>query len=187
MQNSVKNVIVSDAIDELMDDILCELREKKVHVSDRKYFGYQPLVRASAFLHGGDTVEASDMLILRHYLWTELSDREIVREVLERRCINPLKEKLDDIYRMAAECFSDFEDSANAGADIDRCAGKLRGEFLGLYERITQLEVTVQSDSERIQIADTLSLLEDFSRRAHAASSFTYLTLEELRRIRQTT
>jgi MoxR-like ATPase len=184
MQDGVNRVLVSDAMDELMDDILCELREKKIHVSDRKYFGYQPLVRAAAWLHGRDTVEASDMLILRHYLWTEPAERETIRQVLERRCVNPLKEKLDDIYRMGAESFADFESSADAS--LDKRIGKLRNEFLGLYASITALEANAQDDSERNLLAGTLSKLEDLSRRAHAATAFTYVTLEELHRLRRT-
>jgi MoxR-like ATPase len=184
MQSSVNNISVPDTVDELMDDILCELREKKIHVSDRKYFGYQPLVRAAAWLRGSNTAEAADMLILRHYLWTEPTEREVVRQVLERRCVNPLKEKLDDIYRLSSESFADFESST--AATLDKRIGKLRNEFLDLYEMITTLTAVAQDDSERSRIADTLSKIEDQSKRAHNATSFTYVTLEELDRLKKT-
>lgn len=57
MQAEVASVAVPDAINELMDDVLCELREKGIHISDRKYFSYYPLAQARAWLESRDTVE----------------------------------------------------------------------------------------------------------------------------------
>lgn len=37
MQNEVKLVKVSNSINEIMDDILCALRRKDIHISDRKF------------------------------------------------------------------------------------------------------------------------------------------------------
>lgn len=42
MQDEVLQVRVPDQVNELMDDVLCELRGKGIHISDRKYFNYAP-------------------------------------------------------------------------------------------------------------------------------------------------
>lgn len=67
MQQEVASIPVPDAINELADDILCELR-KQVPVSDRKYLGYYPIAQAKAWLEGHAQVEPADLLALRNYL-----------------------------------------------------------------------------------------------------------------------
>ena len=42
MQDDVRQVHIPDSVNELMDDVLCALREKGIHISDRKYFNYSP-------------------------------------------------------------------------------------------------------------------------------------------------
>ena len=181
MQAEVEAVSVSDAINELMDDILCELREKGIHISDRKYFGYYPLAQAYAWLNGKSEVTPQDLLILRHYLWTSPGERTTIKEVLERKCVNPLKDVLDGIRAMALESLKDFEDSA--GEDVRRI-GKLREEYLTLFQSLSGLRSAAES-TEIQQISDTLSELEELSARAHAATTYTYVPLEELLAMRQ--
>jgi len=185
MQGEVSAVVVPDSINELMDDILCELREKGIHVSDRKYFGYYPLAQAMAWLKGRGTVEASDLLILRHYLWTSPDERTVINQLLERKCINPLKDALDELVKMAVESFSDFEDTS-AGVDTAKRIGKLRNEYITLFEVVTGLMANAQNDPERAQINSALSQLEDFSKRAHTAVKFSYAPLNELYELRKT-
>jgi MoxR-like ATPase len=184
MQEETARVTVPDRINELMDDILCELREKGLHISDRKYFGYYPIAQAFAWLCGKTTVEPADMVILRHYLWTEPGDREIIRHVLDRRCVNPLKDTLDDILRMAAEVYGDFESSA--GASVTARIGKLRNEFTKIYETLMKLDDGTKSEAEKGQISETLNKIEGYSEKAHVASSFTYAPLPELYELRKT-
>ena len=45
MQNEVKLVKVPNSINEIMDDILCALRRKDIHISDRKIFNIHLLFR----------------------------------------------------------------------------------------------------------------------------------------------
>ena len=77
MQQEVASIPVPDVINELADDILCELR-KDMAVSDRKYLGYYPIAQAKAWLSGHDKVESCDLLALKNYLWRLPSDREKV-------------------------------------------------------------------------------------------------------------
>ena len=64
MQDEVLQVRVPDQVNELMDDVLCGLRGKGIHISDRKYFNYAPIAQAKAWLSGRVTVEPADVTTL---------------------------------------------------------------------------------------------------------------------------
>jgi MoxR-like ATPase len=186
MQEEVSLVTVPEEINELMDDILCELRDSGLHVSDRKYFGYYPIAKAVAWLYGKSTAEPCDLMFLRHYLWTEPADRETVRSILERLCVNPLKEALANILRLAAESYGDFSAGAESGANATALIGKLRNEFTDIYESLLSLKSKAEKESEKEMIAETLGKIEEYSRKAHADSSFTYAPLSEIFELRKT-
>jgi hypothetical protein len=84
---------------------------------------------------------------------------------------------------MAREAYADFEQ--NAGADATRRIGKLRGEFIDLYETLTNLWANTQDESDMRQIGDAETQLEQYSQKAHAATSFTYAPLGELLALRR--
>ena len=115
MQREVAAIPVPDSANELADDILCELR-KSMAVSDRKYLGYYPIAQAKAWLSGHDKVEASDLLALKNYLWRLPADREKVENVLNRLCINPMQEKVNDLREMALESQADLKEACGDGA-----------------------------------------------------------------------
>jgi MoxR-like ATPase len=184
MQEEVRNTEVPEEINVLTDDILCELRETGIHVSDRKYFGCYPLTQAYAWLYGKTRVEPQDLIILKHCLWNEPGEREKVRQILERLCVNPLKSALADILKMAAESYGDFETSAEANTTAR--IGKLRNELTEIYGAILRLTDDAKAEAERRQITETLEKIEEYSRKAHAASSFTYAPLPELYELRKT-
>ena len=185
MQKEVAAVTVPEAMNELMDDVACELRAKGIHISDRKLFGYYPIAQAKAWLSGRDTVEPNDLLILRLYLWTRPEDLAVIDPVLTRLCSDPLKSKLDDLLNMAAESYADFD--AAQDKDGGRRIGKLRNEFVGLYERLLDLFNKTQTDSERKQIAATIDQMEAYSKKAHSAVGFSYAPLPELYQIKLAT
>lgn len=178
MQKEVSRVAVPDRVNELMDDVLCELRSKGVHVSDRKYFGYSPIAQARAWLEGRDTVEPVDLVILRHYLWTTPEERTVVRDTLERMCSDPLQDRLDNILATARESCQEFRDSS--GAAPARRIGKLRDEFLVLYAELERLTADASGDTEREKIEACLTELESYSQQAHAEIGFAYAPLSEL-------
>lgn len=111
MQDEVLQVRVPDQVNELMDDVLCELRGKGIHISDRKYFNYAPIAQAKAWLSGRDTVEPSDLTTLCAYLWTAPEERTIIQSTLERMCNDPLKDRLDTILAEAVEGYQEFTDT----------------------------------------------------------------------------
>jgi len=182
MQQEVASILVPDTINELADDILCELR-KDMAVSDRKYLGYYPIAQAKAWLSGHDKVESCDLLALKNYLWRLPSDREKVEAVLTRLCVNPMQDKVNNIRGMALESQEEFDAALGDGSKADtvrKAFIKLRGELTHLYQMQCSLRTAAQSDSETALVDDLLADLEKISRKAHEQTHFTYTTLEEI-------
>lgn len=183
MQFDVATIPVPDAANELADDILCELRKAGVPVSDRKYLSYYPIAQAKAWLSGHSKVESSDLLALKNYLWRLPADREKVENVLNRLCVNPMLDKVNNIRDMALESQEVFDASRGDGskADVSRKALiKLRSELTRLYQMQCELRAAVQSDSETAMVDALLEDLEKISRHAHEQTGFTYTSLEEI-------
>ncbi len=183
MQKEVAAIPVPDAINELADDILCELRRNSLPVSDRKYLGYYPLAQAKAWLSGHSSVTPTDLLVLKCYLWQKPGDRAIVESVLNRLCINPLQDRANSIRAMAAEAQTDFNaasaDSSKARAG-SKALVKLRGELVRLYQMQQELATAAQSDNEKALTGDLLGDLEKINRQTHEAVGFTFTPLEQL-------
>ena len=183
MQREVSAIPVPDAINELADDILCELRKNGMTVSDRKYLGYYPVAQAKAWLSGHAQVESTDLLALKHYLWHLPADRTTVESTLQRMCVNPMLDKVNDVRSMAVEAKDEYEaarsDESRPGA-ANRALVKLRGELLRLFEMQKKLESEAQTDNERALTAELLQDMEQISRQAHEAVGFTYIPLEQL-------
>lgn len=182
MQDDVRRVLVPDSVNELMDDVLCELRGKGIHISDRKYFNYAPIAQAKAWLSGRDSVESSDLTVLCSYLWTAPEERTVIRSTLERMCNDPLKDRLDGILTAAMEGYQEFADAPDAPAG--RRIGKLRDEYLRLYETLEQMRSDAQNDSERDKVNACLDELEQYSKKAHEEIQFSYAPLRELYALR---
>ena len=183
MQFDVANLPVPDAINELADDILCALRDANIPVSDRKYLGYYPIAQAKAWLSGHSKVEASDLLVLKHYLWKLPAEREKVETILNRLCINPMQDKVNNVRSMALESeetfYASFGDDSTA--DLSRKALiKLRGELTRLYQMQEDLRNGAQSLNETTMVDALLQELEKISRCAHEKVGFTYMPLEQM-------
>lgn len=183
MQEEVADVPVPDAINELADDILCQLRRNEITVSDRKYLNYYPIAQARAWLSGHTQVEPQDLLALKNYLWQKPGERAMVESELNRMCINPMQDKVNNIRGMAVEAKEEFDaaradqSKSNAGS---RALIKLRGELVRLYGDQQKLAGEAQSDSERQMTNGLLTDLESISRQAHEAVNFTYTPLDQL-------
>ncbi len=183
MQREVKAVEVPESINELADDILCELRRGGITVSDRKYLNYAPLAQAKAWLEGHGKVQAQDMLVLRNYLWQKPGDRTAVDAVLNRLCVNPMQAKAEELAKMALDAEKDFDDaraSAGTPGTTNKALIKLRAELIRLYRAQQELAAGAQSDSETAITASLLDGLEQISRKAHEAAGFTYAPLAQL-------
>lgn len=183
MQQEVATVSIPDSINDLADDILCQLRKDGIRVSDRKYLNYYPIAQAKAWMSGHTTVEPQDLLMLKHYLWDKPADRISVAAALERMCINPMQDKVDSIRGMALEVQTEFTEALNAAEQSgakSKALIKLRGELLRLYTMQQELAAAAQSDAESQLTADLLADLEDINKKAHQATNFTHMPLDQL-------
>ena len=182
MQQEVAAIQVPDSIHDLMDDVLCALRAQ-IPVSDRKFLSYFSIAQAKAWLEGHTEVTSTDLLVLRNYFWQQPNDREFVNTTLERLCVNPMQEKVNDLLAMAQDAKDGF-DSACGAAENERtkqaALRKFRGELVRLYQMQTEMAANAGSDSEKALTDGLLSELERISKAAHEAIGFTYTPLEQL-------
>ena len=183
MQREVQSVSIPDAVNELADDILCELRKIGVTVSDRKYLNYYHIAQAKAWLSGHTSVQAVDLLALKNYLWQKPEERAVVEAALTRMCVNPMQDKVNSIRGMAAEAYEDFESARNDASRSNAASKaliKLRGKLVRLFGMRQELVNSAQSDSEKALTDELLNDMEQISRKAHEAIGFTYTPLEQL-------
>ena len=181
MQNETSSVIIPSQINELMDDVLCELRRLGIHVSDRKYLNYYPIAQAKVWLGGRDIIKSADLMILKNYLWTTVEEISVIQQVLERMCENSLQEKLNGINALARDSYDEFID--NVVVSPTKSLIKLRGELLRLYEMIMQINTDISNFSDTAVINEAVNQLESYSKAAHEKVGFTYAPLHELERL----
>ena len=113
MQDEVRQVTISKSINELWDNILCELRKKEIHVSDRTYFNYSGLVKAEAWLQGRDQVLPEDMGVLVNYLWNRPEEIPVVGKVIQDVIEDPMGDQIRDIQGRAYGYFDEFSKDSN--------------------------------------------------------------------------
>lgn len=178
MQAEVKTVTIPDNINELADNILCELHRKDIPVTDRTYFNYGIVVQAEAWLNGRDTVQPKDMIALVNYLWDKPEQRETVEEVIIRLTENPLADKLEKLLAKAYQIQRDFE----SNADKNQALLSLRNDLLTVYDSTEALKAGLSdTDAALSSIEGMMATLESISRDAHSKTTFTYLPLAELK------
>jgi MoxR-like ATPase len=177
MQEEVRLVLVTDAINELMDDILCELRRAGIHVSDRKYFNFTPIAQAKAWLDGCAEISPLHLTALKNYLWTTPEEIPVIEQILTRMCQNPLQDKLNNLHSMAVVCLNQLD----SDRDNKKAMIKFRSEYIRLYDMAQDLLSKAESNSEVLQIHDFSGVLEKMSREAHDIMGFTYASLSELK------
>lgn len=178
MQKEVKKIKIPDSINELMDAVLLELRKKDISVSDRTFFGFGSIVQAEAFLKGRDEVIPEDMLVLKNYLWNKPEEISVVSDTLKRICENPLG---DRIKELTAKAYS-VRDVFNAAENKNRALMALKNELLKLYNEALDIKKDfTETDAAASSVDSFIGTLEDISRAAYAETSFTYVSLPELK------
>lgn len=177
MQEEVRRVDIPDAINQTVDILLCELREKGIPVSDRTFLNYGRIVQAEAWLHGRKAVESSDLYILSHYLWDKPEDRPVVADALRSMLQNPLGDKLDVLLADAYEARDIFA----ADGDHNRALLQLRDKLLEIYQSGMDL-IGCTPDSNAVQKCSQhfTAEMEQICRDAYAKTAFTYVSLAEL-------
>ena len=178
MQKEVKSIRISDSINELMDAALLELRKKGIEVSDRTFFGFGDIVRAEAFLGGRDEVIPKDLLVLKNYLWNKPEEISVVADILKRICENPIGDRINVLTAKAFE----IRESFNNASDKNRALMSVKTELLKLYNEALNIKKDFDETDAAVSGVDSfISTLEDISRAAYAETSFTYVSLPELK------
>lgn len=178
MQKAVSEVKVPDSINELADNILCELRRKDISVSDRTYFNFAPVVQANAYLCGRDTVKSEDMKALINYLWNKPHEYAVVEQTISRLTENPLGDKLDKLLAEAFEHKKNFD----AATDKLQALVTLRKNLVKVYIEAEKLKDGLTEGDAAISAVDgMISSLEALSKEAHDNTGYTYLPLSELK------
>lgn len=176
MQREVRAVTVPDSINELADNILCELRRKGIPVTDRIYFNFTPVVQAQAYLAGRDTVKPEDMFALVNYLWDKPEEYEVVKEVITRLTENPLGEEIDKILAAAYNLRAQFEKTADKVQGL----AVLREKLVDLYGEVIALRTDIdEDDAANTAIDGAIDTLNEISRAAHAQTNYTHVNLKE--------
>ena len=171
MQHEAEKVKVTDEINELMDNVLCELRRHNIHVSDRKYFGFTPIVRVKAYLNGNTEVKPKDLLVLKNYFWNEPSQIPIIEKILKDICENPIGAKAQKLVEMARESFSELNNFASSqdreNPDVEKQVLKLYmktcKELLRIYSDVVNLKEDDMSDADCKKVDEVAEEIENFS------------------------
>lgn len=178
MQREVKEIKIPDSINELMDAVLLELRKKGIEVSDRTFFGFGDIVRAEAFLNGRTEVIPKDLLALKNYLWNKPEEITAVAEALKRICENPLG---DRINKLTAAAFK-IRDGFTAADNKNKALMSVKTELLKLYNEALGIKKEFGDTDAAVSGVDSfIGTLEDISRGAYSETSFTYVSLPELK------
>jgi MoxR-like ATPase len=179
MQREVRLITVPANVNELMDDVLCELRRRGIHVSDRKYFNYTPIAQAAAYMRGAPAVECDDLLILKNYLWTKPEEFTLIGEIMENMCKNPVRSRAQTLRLEADECLADLKDNR----ENKRAFVKFRAELLRLYDELLAVVSGTVTNGDTDEIEKTQNYLEAISREGHDICGFTYAPLNELKEL----
>lgn len=183
MQGEVMQIKISEEINELMDTVLCELRRCGVHVSDRKYFGFAPIVRAKAFLEGRDEVGSKDLLVLKNYFWNTPEEIPTVGKILADICENPVGAAVEKYIDMATEIMGDMqtsllEDEANLKPYV-----KFSKELLKIYTELLELKKPDMNVNDLKEVEMGEKKLEELSKFADELAKTPHIELAEKKRL----
>lgn len=183
MQNEVSGIAIPDSINELMDSVLCELRKAGVHVSDRKFFGFSPIVRANAFLRGSKTVSPQDLIVLKNYFWNTPDEIHTIENILVSMCENPMRAKVEKLLEMAYEGQNQMLADMPEGSEDIRAYVKFIKELMKIYVKMTELKNPDISESDEEQINAGLTELEDICTVSDEYAKTPHVPLSERQRL----
>ena len=190
MQKQVEKVYVPDSINELMENVLCELRRNGVHVSDRKYFGFTPIIKAKAYLDGNSEVVPKDLMVLKNYFWENPNERETVEKILSDICENPIGTEVDKFLDMANESKSVMDETlalmekeGAQGNDKIKAYVVFSRELLKIYNNLNSLRESDLSDSDLETVINGENELEAMLSEAAKMMGMTYIPLAEQKKM----
>ena len=183
MQREVLLVKVPDKINELMDTVLCELRRNGIHVSDRKFFGFTPIVRAKAYLRGDTEVTPQDLLALKNYLWNTPDEIPTVGKTLADICENPVGAEVEKLLAMANEGLTEMESDMQADSENLKPYVKFSKELLKIYTELSNLRIPDMNAADVREIEKGEAELEKISVKADELAKTQHITMAERKRL----
>lgn len=183
MQREVQLIKVPDKINELMDTVLCELRRNGIHVSDRKFFGFTPIVRAKAYLRGDTEVVPQDLLALKNYLWNTPDEIPTVGKTLADICENPVGAEVEKLLAMALEGLTEMEADMQADSENLKPYVKFSKELLKIYTELSNLRLPDMNDADIREIEKGEAELEKISVKADELAKTQHITMAERKRL----
>lgn len=183
MQRAAAAIKVEDKINDLMDTVLCELRRSGIHVSDRRYFGFTPIVRAKAFLEGRDEVVSKDLLILKNYFWNHPEEIPLVEKILVDICANPVGAEVEKYIGMAEEIMGEMTEALAEDATNIKPYVKFSRELLRIYTDLVNLQKPDMSDGDKKEIEMGKAKLEESSKIVDDLAKTPHIPLAEKMRL----
>ena len=179
MQKEVENIKVPESINELMDNVLCALRQNGVHVSDRKFFGFTPIVRAKAYLNGNTEITSKDLLVLKNYFWNSPEEIQKVERILTDICENPIGAEVEKLLTMARECMAELDAVEKDSPDYMKLYVKCNAELFKIYTELEDLKTADLSDADNEVIRKAETEFELMNKEAAEKAAITHLPLED--------
>lgn len=159
-------------------DILDNLRNSDIKVSDRRSRQAMRVVRAEAWMAGRDTANASDLLPLQHMFWNQEQHLEKVYDEVATVAA-PLDRKTRDIHNEIAQMIHEFDRNAKDTTETTtlrrlgmECLEKLRES----QKEITQLGRAAKADGLPLE---AIYALRDFHKEKVAHVKSTGFNLDE--------
>ena len=129
-QAAVQNVVIPEAMIDLLIQLRNEIKGQGMIVSDRKWVQIREILKAQAHLNGRTEVQAADFEILENVLWREQSEIKKARQLVAKYS-NPLGQEILDITDGIRDVIASFNrkeiEDTEAHKKIKKGLERLRG------------------------------------------------------------
>lgn len=99
-------------------DILCELADNGILVSDRRSKSCIRLIKAAAWLNERDTMSTEDLECLWTALWSDEQQIPTVKKII-RKFVNPERQEIDEIFESSQILIQSWKTNPVANPDSD--------------------------------------------------------------------
>lgn len=135
-KDAIRKIIMPSNVRRLYANLREKLIRNRVKVSDRKINLALDIFKVSAYLNGRNEIDFSDFLILKHILWRDFNEKQIVEEVLhnilfgevdeiKKEILNIEKEldKINNLMKIEVGRFI-YKKEMNSGSDLEEYFNK---------------------------------------------------------------
>jgi MoxR-like ATPase len=127
---SVEAIPFGDSAKQKFDEVLSELEEKGIRVSNRRRRKLPLLCRAAAYLNGHEAVENDDLDVLQHAVWSDPEDADKVLRVVAK-VASPSDTAIKDLLKDASEAIKGHDmtvlsEASEASEKLQHIHGQLK-------------------------------------------------------------